>query len=218
MAKHLAYEIQSHQSFTMILASRKPTPNIYTFCGQQLKSVQSHCYLGVQISNTLNWTAQCHSVATKAQQTLGVIRRNLNKCPTHIKSIAYTTLVRPILEYVSASWDPHCLKHIKTLDLPDFLHNYSREPGRVTQLFKDLQWDTVQTRRTIKRLSIIYKMEHNLIDIPLDHYIQHNTRSSCKHDSQFLQIRYSANIFGNSFFPTTIKEWNSPPPPKHCLK
>ena len=52
--------------------------------------------------------------------------------------------------------------------------------------------------RKIKRLSIIYKMEHNLIDIPLDHYIQHNTRSSRKHDSQFLQIRYSANIFGNS--------------------
>ena len=64
-------------------------------------------------------------------------------------------------------------------------------------------------------LSIIYKMEHNLIlviDIPLDHYIQHNTRSSRKHDSQFLQIRHSANIFGNSFFPTTIKEWNSLPP------
>ena len=89
--------------FTMTLASRKPAPNIYTFCGQQLKSVQSHCYLGVQISNTLNWTAQCNSVARKAQQTLGVIRRNLNKCPTHIKSIAYTTLFRPILEYASAS-------------------------------------------------------------------------------------------------------------------
>ena len=102
--------------FTMTLASRKPTPNIYTFCGQQLKSVQSHCYLGVQISNTLNWTAQCNSVARKAQHTLGVIRRNLNKCPTHIKSIAYTTLVRTIFEYASASWDPHCLKYFKTLE------------------------------------------------------------------------------------------------------
>ena len=49
--------------------------------------------------------------------------------------------------------------------------NYSREPGTVTQLLKDLQWDTLQTRRNIKRLSIIYKMEHNLIDIPLDQYI-----------------------------------------------
>ena len=109
---------------------------------------------------------------------------------------------------------PHCLKHIKTLERIQrqaarfCTHNYSREPGTVTQLLKD----TLQTRRKIKRLSIIYKMAHNFIDIPLDHYIQHNTRSSRKHDSQFLQIRYSANIFGNSFFPTTIKEWNSLPP------
>ncbi|WP_240991768.1 hypothetical protein, partial [endosymbiont of Tevnia jerichonana] len=93
------------------ISLKKPTPNFYTFCGQQLKSVKSQCYLGIQISNTLNWTAQCNSVAMKAQQTLGVIRRNLNKCPTHIKSLAYTTLVRPILEYASASWDPHCLKN-----------------------------------------------------------------------------------------------------------
>ena len=109
-------------------------------------------------------------------------------------------------------------KHIKALERIQrqgarlCTQNYSREPGTLTQLLNDLQWDTLQTRRTIKRISIIYKMEHNLIDIPLDHYIQPNTRSSRKHDSQFLQIRYSANIFGNSFFPTTIKEWNYLPP------
>ena len=95
--------------FTMTLASRKPTPYLYTFCGQQLKSVQSHCYLGIQISNTRNWTAECIWVARKAQQALVVIRKNPNKCPTHIKSTADTTLVHPIVEYASASWDLHCL-------------------------------------------------------------------------------------------------------------
>ena len=60
-------------------------------------------------------------------------------------------------------------------------------------------------------------MEHNHIDIPLDHYlVYYVTISKTTVDphvnmSQFLQIRYSANIFGNSFFPTTIKEWNSLP-------
>ena len=54
-------------------------------------------------------------------------------------------------------------------------------------------------------------MEHNIIDIPLDQYIMHNTRCSRKHNCQFLQIRHSSNTFGNSFFPTTAKEWNALP-------
>ena len=72
--------------YTMTLATRTPTPNTYTFCGQTLTSVDSHCYLGIHLSNTLNWTAHTKAASTKAQQTLGVVRRNLNKCPTHIKA------------------------------------------------------------------------------------------------------------------------------------
>ena len=73
-------------------------------------------YLGIHLSNTLNWRAQNKAASTKAQQTLGVIRRNLNKCSTHIKAVAYTSLVRPILEYASAAWDPHSQNNIKTLE------------------------------------------------------------------------------------------------------
>ena len=126
-----------------------------------------------------------------------------------LSNVAYLVIARLLSEQ-----QHYWILHIKTLEriqrqAARFCTQNSRDPGTVTQLLKDLQWDTLQTRRKIKRLSIIYKMEHNLIDIPLDHYIQNNTRSSRKHNSQFLQIRYSANIFGNSFFPTTIKEWNS---------
>ena len=47
-------------------------------------------------------------------QTLMSVRFNpFNKCPTHITAIAYTSLVRPILEYASAAWDPHSQNNIK---------------------------------------------------------------------------------------------------------
>ena len=71
--------------YTMTLATRTPTPNMYTFCEQTLTSVDSRCYLGIHLSNTLNWTAQTKAASTKTQQTLGVI-----KCHTHIKAVAYT--------------------------------------------------------------------------------------------------------------------------------
>ena len=154
-----------------------PTSNMYTFCGQTLTSVDLHCYLGIHLSNTLNWTAQTKAASTKAQQKLGVVRRNLNKCPTHIKTVAYTSLVRPILEYASAAWAPHSQNNIKTLERIQrqaarfCKNNYSREPGSVTKLLQELGWETLQTRRKSKRITTLYKMEHNIIDIPLDQYI-----------------------------------------------
>ena len=194
--------------YTMTLATRTPTSNMYTFCGQTLTSVTYHCYLGIHLSNTLNWTNQTKVASTKAQQTLGVIRRNLNKCPTHIKAVAYTSLVRPILEYASAAWDPHSQHNINTLERIQrqaarfCKNNYSREPGSVTKLLQELGWETLQARRKHKRITTLYKMEHNIIHIPLDQYIIHNTRCSRKHNSQFLQIRHSSNTFGESFSPT----------------
>ena len=50
-----------------------------------------------------------------------------------------------------------------------------------------------------KRITILYKIEHNILDIPLDQYIMHNSHCSRKQNSQFLQIRHSSNTFGNGF-------------------
>ena len=201
----------------MTLATRTTTSNMYTFCGQTLTSVNYHCHLGIHLANTLNWTNQTKVASTKAQQTLGVIRRHLNKCPTHIKAVAYTSLVRPILEYASAAWDPHSQNNINTLERIQrqaarfCKNNYSREPGSVTKFLQELGWETLQARRKHKIITTLYKMEHNIIDIPLDQYIIHNTRCSRKHNSQFLQIRHSSDTFGKSVFRTTAKEWNALP-------
>ena len=56
-------------------------------------------------------------------------------------------------------WDPHCLKHIKTLERIQrqaarfCTQNYSREPGTVTQLLKVLQLDTLQKKLKLKDLA-----------------------------------------------------------------
>ena len=67
----------------MTLASINPRPNLNPSCGRQIKYVQSHCYLGIQISNTLNWIAQCNSIARKVQQTFLSLREiYINAQPT----------------------------------------------------------------------------------------------------------------------------------------
>ena len=56
-------------------------------------------YLGVTITHNLNWNQHCDNICSKANSTLGLLRRVLSHCSTDVKSKAYTTLVRPQLEY-----------------------------------------------------------------------------------------------------------------------
>ena len=55
----------------------------------------------------LKWNTHVNNVCTKANRTLGFLRRSLSSCPQNDKKIAYKGLVRPILEYASPVWDPH---------------------------------------------------------------------------------------------------------------
>ena len=64
-------------------------------------------YLGVTISKGLKWNAHVSNVCTKANRTLGFLRRNLLSYPRDVKEMAYKGLVRPILECASPAWDPH---------------------------------------------------------------------------------------------------------------
>ena len=69
--------------------------------------VDSGKYLGVTINKDLTWTKHINQTIGKASKTLGFLRRNLGRCTTKTKATAYTTLVRPVLEYASPVWDPH---------------------------------------------------------------------------------------------------------------
>jgi len=46
-------------------------------------------------------------VVNKATKLLSFTKRTLYKCNGNVKEAAYNTLVRPLLEYASITWDPY---------------------------------------------------------------------------------------------------------------
>ena len=86
------------------------------FCGSKLEQVDSASYLGITINSKLKWSEHISSISSKASRSLGLIKRNLWNCPRKVRETAYTSIVRPKLEYASASWDPHYKKDISTLE------------------------------------------------------------------------------------------------------
>ena len=117
-----------------------------------------------------------HSLFFKASRSSGLIKRNLWNCPRKVRETAYTSIVRPKLEYASASWDPHYKKDISTLERVQrkaarfCLQNFSKTAG-VTDMLPDLKWDTLETRRKKNRLTLMYKLSHNLVDINAEEHL-----------------------------------------------
>ena len=78
----------------------------YSLEGTVPENVEKIKYLGVTITNDLIWNTHVSNICTKANRTLGFLRRNLAACPLDVKESAYKGLVRPILKYSSSVWDP----------------------------------------------------------------------------------------------------------------
>ena len=65
----------------------------YTLHGQFMESVDSEKYLGVNISQDLNWNHHVNIITGKANRTLGFVKRNVKTKNEAVKELAYKTLV-----------------------------------------------------------------------------------------------------------------------------
>ena len=76
----------------MTQLTRKLTNKIqasYTLEGTVLKNVENIKHLGVTITNDLKWNTHISNICTKANRTLGFLRRTLFSCPQDVKEAAY---------------------------------------------------------------------------------------------------------------------------------
>ena len=74
---------------------------------QELESVDTAKYLGVNISRDLSWNTHINNITTSANRTLGFVKRNVQTKNKDIRTLAYNSLVRPQVEYGLAVWRPY---------------------------------------------------------------------------------------------------------------
>ena len=76
----------------------------YTLHQERLEQVQSAKYLGLTITDDLDWGQHILEISAKATKTLGFLRHNMFFAPGHTKEVAYKTLVRHKLENAAIIW------------------------------------------------------------------------------------------------------------------
>ena len=154
------------------------------------------------------------SITSKANSTLGFIRRNLKQCPKDLKELAYMSLVRSKLEYAAGTWDPHHeyninkLKRVQRCAARFECHDFGPR-SNVTQMLSDLGWQQLKDRRKHIRLALLFKIIHDIILVPHpDLLLKADSRTRSSHQFKYRTIRTSTDPYKHSFFPRTIPEWN----------
>ena len=144
----------------------------------------------------MSWSDHIDDICTKARKSLGFVRRNLQKCSQCVQSQAYTSLVGPISEYVCCVWDPYQRKHIKQLESVrrhaaqlTTTNCHSMNPGCVTNMVTQLDWDLLELRRAKHRNTVFYKIINNLSNIPVHHQLKvHDSSTSSSASHKFRQL------------------------------
>ncbi len=199
-----------------VTKKRKQVPASYSIHGHTLELVDSAKYLGVHLDSQMSFNTHVDSITSKANSTRAFLSRNLGHCNRKIKSAAYTTFIRPIVEYASTSWDPHTernnckVEKVQRSSARFVTRNYSRDPveGSVSGMIKELQWPSLQERRQQSRLVMMFKIHNDLVDITSSNHLKLSASKTRGHSSRYTQIQSTTLVYGNSFFPRTIKDWN----------
>ena len=104
----MGHKIQYQKCQIVSISSGKSHPTyLYNLCDHILSSVQVANYLGITLTDELSWSSHVHSIHSRANSTLGFLRRNFRHCPAKLKETAYIMLVRTTLEYAVSIWHPH---------------------------------------------------------------------------------------------------------------
>ena len=187
----------------------------YSLEGTVLENVEKIKYLGVTITNDLKWNTHVSNICTKANRTLGFLRRNLAACPLDVKESAYKGLVRPILEYGSSVWDPQSillqdeLEKVQKRSARFVTGNYvDYETGSMTGILKNLKWESLKKMRKDSRLIMLYKGLKGAASIPTNDLVPPIRRTRNHHSLAFQIPMAGTDIYKSSFFPQTIRDWN----------
>ena len=159
-------------SVLRITRRQKSIIHQYQLHGHILDTETNSKYLGVTINNKLCWNNHINNICKKANSSLAFLRRNLQIFQTHIKANAYTTLVRPQLEYVAAVWDPYTKGKRNQIEMVQrraarFAFRDYQMKSSVTALLEKLNWRSLEQRRAGIRLSLFHKCLHGLVAVDL---------------------------------------------------
>jgi len=159
------------------------------------------------LRSDLSWADQVNYTVKRAWKALHFTMRILKKGNSNTKSLAYMSLVRPILECGPAYWDPYregeiiALSSVKNKAAK--LEHHTISPG----------WETSASRRKLSRICALFRAYSGKPAwMPIGDRLQWpHYLSRVDHERKIRSRRQRTDIGKYSFVNRTIQHWNQLP-------
>jgi len=152
----------------------------------------------------LNWVDQVNYTAQKGWKALHFVMRVRQKGNRNTKSLVYTSLESPVLEYGSACWDPCIEGQINVLG------RVQKKAAEFANYTNDSDWETLAQRRTIESLYALFKAYSGewAWKAIRDRLRRPYHLSRVDHVRKIMDRKHRTGIGKYSFVNRTIKYWN----------
>jgi len=130
---------------------RVKDPLNYSLRDTLIPEASSCKYLRIILRSDLSWVDQVNCTVKKAWKALDFTMRILKKGNSNTKSLAYMSLVRPILDYGAACWDPYGEGQISALD------RVQKKADKFAHHTNSPNWETLASRRKLSCTCALFK-------------------------------------------------------------
>jgi len=206
----------SYKKCSVMSFGRTYSDNCCFYIGNNIiQSVNTHKDLGVHLDTNLTFCAHINNIVAKSHTRAGLIRKCFlsNDPGTLVK--AFTTYVRPLLEYASVIWSPY---HTGDIDKVESVQRRftKRLAGMQYLSYADrlhtLQLESLEMRRLRFDLLYTYKILFGLVHIDSNSLFKFNpvtvTRGHCY---KLYAATSRINVRHNFFCNRIVNVWNALP-------
>ena len=194
--------------------NNKPCHPDLIFNQTNVNRTSSQKHLGLILDEKLDFKEHVKALIDKASKGISVLMKLRYQIPRHSLVSLYKSFIRSIIEYADVIYDQpsnnyfsdkiESIQYNAALAITGAIRGTSKD-----KLYKELGLEHLSSRRWFKRLCLFHKIYHKKSPEYLYHIIpQPHNLFNLRNQHLIPQIFCRTNFFSDSFFPTTIKEFN----------
>lgn len=148
--------MQNRKTKCMLLSRKQHRLQISVSIGEQeVEQVRSYKLLGLTVTEDLAWSTHISNACLRLKSLLGCMYQTFSLAPSKCLDHLYEAVVRPVLEYAAAVWNPPHTVHCKCLErVQSFVARVVSQSwdASSSSLVSKLGWPSLKMCRSLQQL------------------------------------------------------------------